>query len=144
VAALSSDDLQMRSRRSTDVAAIAVGGAVGTVLRIACGELWPVGSGIPWTTLAVNVAGAAMLGVVAALPLGAHGFAQWRFPLLATGLCGALTTFSGLCWEMLDLIDRGHTGTAAMYAALSLCLGLVAMVCALNVTERSIAGRGRQ
>jgi CrcB protein len=134
----------MRSRRSTDVAAIAAGGAAGTLLRIACGELWPVGSGIPWTTLAVNVAGAAVLGVVAALPFAAHGFAQWRFPLLATGLCGALTTFSGLCWEMLDLLDRGHAGTAVIYAALSLCLGLAAMVCALNLTERSIAGRSAQ
>lgn len=128
----------MPARTKTDVIAIAVGGAAGVSVRIAAGELWPVGSGMPWATLAVNVSGAAILGVVATLPLRTHGFGYWRFPLLATGLCGALTTFSGVCWEFLDLTDHGRAGTALAYLALSIGLGLVALGGASSLAGRLI------
>jgi len=114
--------------RRRQLLAIAFGGAVGTVVRIGLYELLPVGSDLPWATLAVNVAGAFALGALAAATLGDDPLSGWRMPLLGTGLCGALTTFSGLCWEMLDLIDRGRAGTALAYVSLSLVLGVAAAV----------------
>lgn len=58
----------------------------------------------PWATLLVNLAGAALLGyVLGALPE--------RRPLLGTGLCGGLTTFSTIQLEVLEL----PLGWAAAY-----------------------------
>jgi len=131
----------VRSRTKTDVVAIACGGAVGVLVRIAAGELWPIDGGMPWATLFVNVAGAAFLGVVATLPLHTHGFGYWRFPLLATGFCGALTTFSGICWEFLDLTDHDKAATAFAYLGLSLVLGLVGAAGASAVTGRLVGQR---
>ena len=80
--------------------AIFAGGVLGAVDRAAAGDLLGHESGEwPWATFAVNVAGAALLGYFATrlqerLPLSAY-----RRPLLGTGLCGALTTFSRCRWS---------------------------------------------
>jgi len=132
--------LRMRRHRTTDLLAIAIGGAAGVLVRLVADELAPIGSGIPWTTLVINVAGAALLGAVATLPIRAQGFGYWRFPLLATGFCGAMTTFSALCWETLDLIDRGHGGSAVLYLLLSIGLGVAAVITAAAITGRVATG----
>ena len=72
----------------------------------------------PWATLLVNVAGAFVLGAVAA-----RGY---RRALLGQGFCGALTTFSALQLELLQMLDAGRAGLALAYAAVSLALGLAA------------------
>jgi CrcB protein len=70
----------------------------------------------PWCTLLVNVAGAALLGyVIAAMPQ--------RRPLLGTGFCGGLTTFSTLQLEALEL----STGDAVLYLVGSALAGWVAL-----------------
>jgi CrcB protein len=66
-----------------------------------------------WATLAVNVFGAFLLGVVVT-----------RSPrFLGTGFCGALTTFSTLQVQLLELA----TGWAIVYAVGSVVLGYVAV-----------------
>jgi len=114
----------MGVNRNRQLVAIAIGGAAGALVRIACVQAWPTGSGMPWSTLAVNLAGALVLGFAAELTLADNPAAAWRLPLVGTGFCGALTTFSGICFETLDLIDRGSAGTAAIYLAASVMLGL--------------------
>jgi CrcB protein len=65
---------------------------LGTLVRAGVAEV--VAS--PWATLLVNLCGAALLGyVLVAMP---H-----RRPLLGTGLCGGLTTFSTIQPEVLAL-----------------------------------------
>lgn len=87
---------------SSRLAAVYVGGAAGTLLRAAAAE----GIASPWATLLVNLAGAALLGwVLVALPA--------RRPLLGTGLCGGLTTFSTIQLEALGL----PLGEACAYLA---------------------------
>ena len=113
-------------RLRIQLVAIACGGALGTVLRIAVQEAAPVGSGFPWQTLAINLAGAWLLGVAAAVTVSDDPLTGWRLPLVGTGLCGALTTFSGLCVETLDLMEAGLVGTALAYVAASVALGLPA------------------
>ena len=85
---------------------------MGTLARYAMVEA--VAS--PWCTLLVNVAGAALLGwVVVAVPR--------RRPLLGTGFCGGLTTFSTLQLEALQM----RTGLAVLYLAASAVLGWLAV-----------------
>jgi fluoride exporter len=73
----------------------------------------------PWATLLVNVAGAFVLG--ATVPR-----ARWR-PLVGTGFCGALTTFSTLQVEVLGLLDAGRVALAALYVGISGAAGLAAV-----------------
>src|SRR3954452_9417481 len=82
----------MRSDRS-EAAAILAGGALGALARTRLAVAFPA-SGWPWVTFAVNLAGAFALGYFVTrlqerLPLSAY-----KRPLLGTGFCGALTTFS--------------------------------------------------
>ena len=121
----------MNSRR--DAVAIGLGGAVGAVVRVLLGEGLPIGSGLPWATLIANIAGAAILGAIATVPVAAGRWVQIRMPLVGIGFCGGLTTFSALSWELFDLIDRGSVAVAVAYATLSLVLGMAALVAARRV-----------
>ena len=114
----------MDSRR--DTIAIALGGAAGAILRVLLGEALPVGTGMPWATLACNVFGAGLLGAIAAAPTRGR-LGDLRMPLLGIGFCGGLTTFSALSWELYDLLNQGSVVLAVVYAGLSLGLGMAAL-----------------
>ena len=105
-------------------AAIFAGGALGALARVGLGEAFPQAAGTwPWTTFAVNLLGALVLGwVVTRLPPG-----SWRRPFLGIGVCGALTTFSTLQLELLRMLDGDRWGLALAYAAASLAGGLAAV-----------------
>ena len=102
--------------------AVLVGGMAGTALRLGVAEAVPV----LWATLAVNLAGALLLGVLYERlrehRLGRSG--AWS--ALGPGLCGALTTFSALQLEAVELARDGSWKGALLYLAASLCLGLPA------------------
>jgi len=104
--------------------AVFAGGCLGALARAGMVDAVPPGpSGWPWATFAVNLAGAFILGWVAAI---LHRGRRRAF--LATGFCGALTTFSSFQLELLELVDRGRAGVAAGYAVASLALGLFAVL----------------
>jgi CrcB protein len=85
----------------------------------------PTANGFPWATLAVNVAGCAVLGLV--VVLSERALPSWYFrPLLGTGFCGGLTTFSTFAVEIDLLIRAGHPATAAAYLVASIVIGLAA------------------
>lgn len=114
--------------------ALLVGGFVGTVLRALLADAWGHDATVwPWATFVVNVVGALLLGIVVAL-LRTRPTASlyWR-PLLATGLCGGLTTFSTLQLELVRMFDADAVGLAAAYLAASLALGLLAVVAGLRL-----------
>ncbi|MCX6394167.1 MAG: CrcB family protein [Solirubrobacterales bacterium] len=123
-------------RSPKQLAAVAVGGSLGSLLRVGLGEWIPVGAGLPWPTLLANIVGSAVLGALVALP---RKDGDLRLPLLGIGFCGGLTTFSALCWELFDLLDKGSAGTALAYASVSLVLGLGAAVAANRFTLQAIA-----
>jgi len=112
----------------------------GALIRIACLELWPIGEGLPWTTLGVNLFGALLLGFAAQATLSDDPSDSWRLPLVGTGFCGALTTFSGMCLESLDLIDGGHWAVALAYLSISLVLGIAAAVLGGSAANRITRG----
>ena len=95
------------------------GGIAGALARMGVVELLRHDPGHwPWATLLVNLAGAFVLGLVAA-----RGY---RRALIGQGVCGALTTFSTFQLELLEMLDAGRAGLALAYAAVSLAAGLAA------------------
>ena len=110
--------------------AIAFGGAAGSVLRYVMGRMIQTGSpsGFPVGTLAVNVIGSLLIGVLARLYLGHE---TWRVAQagLIVGFCGGFTTFSTFSMETVGLMAGGHALRAVTYALMSniLCLAATAL-----------------
>jgi fluoride exporter len=102
-----------------ELTAVFIGGVAGALARAGVADVLAHDPGQwPWATLIVNVAGAFVLGWVAAR--------SYRRALLGQGFCGALTTFSTFQLELLQMLDHDRTGLALAYAAVSLALGLAA------------------
>ena len=115
-------------RRGRVIAAVFVGGAVGTLGRDVASRLWPPhGANFPVTTFLVNTTGAFLLGAVLTVlleRLPAHA-RVWR-PLLCTGVLGGWTTYSSLVGEADTLVKSGHVVIAAGYVCITLVCGVVA------------------
>jgi CrcB protein len=110
---------------------------VGALARAGLSEAAPVRAGEwPWATFAVNVLGAFLLGYFVTRLQERLPPARYRRPFLATGLCGALTTFSTVQIELLKMLDGGHLGLAAGYAAATIAAGFVAIALATSMTRR--------
>lgn len=107
---------------------VAVGGAAGSLLRHAAGELVGDGSGFPWTTFAVNVVGSALLAGLLCLPLARHS-ATWAAGL-GPGVLGGFTTFSATSEQGRALLADGRTSLAALYllGTVAACLVVVTAV----------------
>jgi CrcB protein len=105
-----------------ELGAIFLGGAVGALLRAGLGEVLPAGGADwPWATFLVNVTGTALLGYwFTALP-----HSSYRRPLLTTGFCGALTTFSTVQIELLEMLDADRLALAFVYLGASVVAGLI-------------------
>ena len=104
---------------------VALGAAVGAPLRYLTDQVMRTrfGTAFPWGTLAVNVTGSFILGLVLGLSVSPEITA-----LLGTRFCGALTTYSTFSWEILTLTRRREIAAATGYALLSITAGLGAAV----------------
>lgn len=79
----------------------------------------------PWGTLAVNAAGSLLLGAVGGA-VGAGEGPPWLLPVVGTGFCGALTTFSTFGYETVRLVEDGAWLEAGVNVLASVGVGLVA------------------
>lgn len=102
------------------LALVLVGGMAGTALRLGVDAALP----LPWATLAVNLAGALLLGFLFERLVVERRARSGLWSALGPGLCGALTTFSALQLEAVELARDGSWKGAALYLAASVCLGL--------------------
>ncbi|HEU4461297.1 MAG TPA: CrcB family protein, partial [Solirubrobacterales bacterium] len=87
----------------------------------------------PWATFLVNVAGAGLLGYW----FTTLSRTSYRRALLTTGFCGALTTFSTVQVELLEMLDAGRLGLAVLYIAASVTAGLLAAQAATTAARRT-------
>ncbi len=122
-------------------ALVAAGGAAGASLRWVAGELTgdPSASGVPWVLVGVNVAGSLVLaGVVARYrSLGEKG--PVLLDGLGAGVCGGLTTFSGVAVVLATQLRAGRAGLAAVTASLMVGLTVAAAVAARLVATAHAA-----
>lgn len=103
---------------------IVAAGAAGTAARYGIGLA--VGArGFPHATLAINVTGSFLIGLV--LVTGAEGrLSAPATTALAVGFLGAFTTYSTFAWEAFTLGRTDRLAIAALYIGLSVTLGLLA------------------
>ncbi len=120
-----------------ELAAVFAGGALGTVARAALGTLAVSDPGRwPWPTFTVNIVGAFLLGYFTTRLLERLPLSAYRRPLLGTGLCGGLTTFSTMQVETLTMIRYHHYGLALGYTVASIAAGLAAVYVATVLVRR--------
>lgn len=119
------------------VMAVALGGAVGTLLRFATSNWvnahWP--QHFYGATLAVNIVGCLLIGYLYGLFL-----LRPEVPLevragLIVGFLGGLTTFSSFSLDTLRLLETGQAPMAFGYAAVSVVGGLLATWAGLTLTK---------
>jgi CrcB protein len=119
--------------------AVALGGAVGALLRWSLGEAVPDGGGFPWTTFAVNVSGSLALALLPALAR------VRRRPVLVAalgpGLLGGYTTLSAYSEQTRVLLDGGQVLTAAAYVVGTLAACLAVVAAASRVSAPAEQGR---
>lgn len=104
---------------------MAVGGAVGSLARWGLAEVSPS----PWGTLAANVSGSFLIGLLAAWVFVRHP--RLRL-LLGVGLLGGYTTFSTHLVDARDLLDTPMTAAAYVGGTLVACLLAAAVGLALG------------
>jgi CrcB protein len=100
---------------------VCIGGVLGVLARY--GISYPFhGDLLPWVTVAINVAGSFMLGVLVVV--------DWFSPELRTGLgvglLGGFTTFSTFSVQVVLDVDAGEPGRALAYMSASIVLGIAA------------------
>ena len=128
-----------RRRRddTTVLAAIAVGGATGAAARYLIGREWPTPAGaFPASTLAINVLGCALIGVLMVLVADVWGRQRLIRPFLGTGVLGGFTTFSTYAVDIQRLVAGAHAGTALLYLAVTPIGALLAVRTAATATRR--------
>ena len=120
---------------------ILAGGAAGALIRAAVAEVLPQASGTwPWATFGVNLVGTAFLAwLTTRLTEIAAPTRYWR-PLLGTGLCGALTTFSTFQVETIRLAKHGDPVLAAGYSGASIAAGMALAAGATILARRQRYG----
>ena len=107
---------------------VMIGGAVGAGLRYEAGRaaLSHFGAGFPWGTLAVNLVGGLLIGLLAGFMLGEGAADRPAWLLLAVGVLGGFTTFSAFGLDVLLMAQRGAVSLAGLYVAASV-VGAVAL-----------------
>ncbi|WP_106400450.1 fluoride efflux transporter FluC [Actinocorallia populi] len=100
---------------------VMLGAAVGAPLRYLVDRAVQrrLGTGFPWGTLTVNVAGSWVLGLLAGASVGGGTAA-----LAGAGFCGALTTYSTFGYEAVRLVEGGARARASAYVLVSTAAGL--------------------
>jgi fluoride exporter len=125
------------------VLAVAVGGALGTVVRYELALAEPPGSGrFPWATFTVNVVGALLLGIAVTALLESWPSTHVTRPFVAVGFCGGLTTFSTWMVESVLLVRDDRAGLAVVYLAVSLGAGVAAVALGVFATRRGLHRAG--
>jgi CrcB protein len=118
------------------VALVAVGGAIGSVVRfwVATLMLRATGPGFPWGTVLINILGSFVIGWLAAW-IGMSRLAMpelWR-AFAMTGICGGFTTFSAFSLQTVELLREGQVVAAGLNVVVSVVACVVATFAGIAV-----------
>jgi CrcB protein len=115
---------------------VMIGGAVGSALRYEVGRLSLrlLGATFPWGTLAVNLIGGLLMGVVAGIVVR-HGPNEPLHLLFGVGLLGGFTTFSAFALDGYVMLQRGDLGPALVYALVSVTGSILLLAAGLWLTK---------
>jgi fluoride exporter len=120
-----------------EIAAIFAGGALGTLARAALAEAFPhSATAWPWPTFTVNIVAAFALGYFVTRLTERLPLSSYRRPLLGTGICGGLSTFSTMQVEILEMISAHAWALAVGYTAASVAAGYAAIQLATAMVRR--------
>ncbi|MCP4565856.1 MAG: fluoride efflux transporter CrcB [Bosea sp.] len=120
-------------------ALVFLGAGIGGVLRHGVNQLalkW-LGMSFPYGTMAINILGSGVMGLVAgffAFKAG-EGWPPHTRLFLATGILGGFTTFSAFSLDAVLLWERGEAMMAAFYVVGSVALSLLALVAGLSIVR---------
>lgn len=117
--------------------AVGCGGFFGAISRylLSAWVLRLTGDRFPWGTLAVNVLGCFLIGVLAQMALSREWLTpQWRLVLI-TGFLGSLTTFSTFGLETLMLLESGDLRGAVGNILLNVSVGLGAVILGRSLVQ---------
>ena len=132
----------MRSGEVSLLGTIAAGGAIGAAARYGAGQKWPVAGGtFPVTTMAVNILGCGLIGVLMVLVGELWTGRRLLRPFLGTGVLGGFTTFSTYSVDLQRLFTTSHTGTAVAYLVATPVAALLAVWATSRATQRLLAWR---
>ncbi|TXD39170.1 CrcB family protein [Lujinxingia vulgaris] len=123
---------------------VALGGALGALLRASVGLALPAMGAMPTGTLAANLIGCLLLGYVAAKVATLSRPPAWLQQGVGVGLLGSFTSTSTFASEAFWLVADASPGLMATYVALSLAggLALAALGARLGGAPLSHAGGG--
>ncbi len=107
--------------------AVGAGGFLGAALRWGVGLIPVPESAFPYVTLFINVLGSLAIGILSGLIARTGLLGEGMKLFLKVGFCGGFTTFSTFALETQGLLSKGSTGTALVYALLSVCLCVCAV-----------------
>jgi CrcB protein len=107
---------------------VALGGAIGSVLRYAIGLLIKPEHSLafPTHTLVVNIVGCLVIGLVFSWVMSISDGQNYRL-FMMTGILGGFTTFSSFGLETFYLFKHGEAVKGALYVLLSNILGIGAV-----------------
>jgi fluoride exporter len=121
-----------------EIAAIFMGGAAGSLLRVWIAQtLTSAPASWPWAMFLVNVTGCFVLASIATHLRERPPEAPHWHPLLGTGFCGAYTTFSAMQLETLRMLDDDRLALALGYVLASVAAGYVAISAGHAVLRRA-------
>ena len=123
------------------IAAIAIGGALGAVGRHMVGAhmLRMLGSGFPWGTLTVNVAGSFVLGALIETMALRWSVGPELRAFLTVGVLCAFTSFSAFSLDVAVLSGRSAMIPAALYVIASVSLSIFALFFGLWLFRQLLA-----
>ena len=115
---------------------VGMGGFLGSVLRYLIGKI-PVNETMtfPIKTFAINLIGSFVIGILAALSVKYSSLNPRLVLFLKVGFCGGFTTFSTFALETSDLMQKGQTSIAVVYAVLSAVLGVLCVIGGQSLVE---------
>ncbi len=115
---------------------VMVGGAVGSGARYLTGRAMTalLGAGYPFGTLAVNLVGGLLMGVLVGVLARNSAPEGWRL-LIGVGVLGGFTTFSSFSLDVVTMAERGAPGLALGYILVSVIGSIAALFAGLSAVR---------